>query len=241
MAKLPRNVIKNSVRIPSAADLKQRFLPGSIPTAADFANLIDMANAATYAFTPGMIVMFNGSASELPDGWAFCDGSTAGVPDLSARFVVGRAADGSSASAAPPLTGSGANLQLSMQTADTQVAVEIEVNETRLDAESLPAHSHGNGVRFLHSFSNSFTHIEDTFAYEFEEAPGPAVALVPSGYLGSSQNDLEGVMALTESVGAPTPASHSHGATMQVQAHSHSMIIKPPYYALAFIMKLPYP
>ena len=36
----------------------------------------------------GVIVIWNGSANRIPDGWALCDGSN-GTPDLRGRFVVG--------------------------------------------------------------------------------------------------------------------------------------------------------
>ena len=39
----------------------------------------------------GVIVMWSGKLSAIPDGWALCDG-TAGTPDLRAKFVKGAAA-----------------------------------------------------------------------------------------------------------------------------------------------------
>lgn len=44
---------------------------------------------ATQPFVfPGMIVMWHGLSSEIPAGWALCDG-TNGTPDLRDRFIVG--------------------------------------------------------------------------------------------------------------------------------------------------------
>jgi hypothetical protein len=40
------------------------------------------------AFTPGMIMMWGGSAASIPTGWALCDG-LGGRPDLRDRFIVG--------------------------------------------------------------------------------------------------------------------------------------------------------
>lgn len=45
--------------------------------------------AATQPFVlPGMVVMWHGLSSAIPDGWALCDG-TNGTPDLRDRFVIG--------------------------------------------------------------------------------------------------------------------------------------------------------
>ena len=37
---------------------------------------------------PGMIVLWSGSISNIPDGWALCDGQN-GTPDLRDRFILG--------------------------------------------------------------------------------------------------------------------------------------------------------
>ena len=40
------------------------------------------------AFTPGMIIMWNGLPNEVPTGWALCNGAN-GTPNLTDRFIVG--------------------------------------------------------------------------------------------------------------------------------------------------------
>ena len=46
-----------------------------------------------YGITPvGGIIMWSGSPSDVPDGWALCDGRTSNgrtTPDLSGKFIVG--------------------------------------------------------------------------------------------------------------------------------------------------------
>lgn len=39
-------------------------------------------------FVSGMIMFWSGSANNIPDGWALCDGAN-GTPDLTDRFVIG--------------------------------------------------------------------------------------------------------------------------------------------------------
>ncbi|NTW15233.1 MAG: hypothetical protein HGA38_02560 [Candidatus Moranbacteria bacterium] len=50
--------------------------------------MAEVAVAAPNDVSAGMIIMWSGSASDIPDGWALCDGSN-GTPDLRNRFVVG--------------------------------------------------------------------------------------------------------------------------------------------------------
>ena len=39
-------------------------------------------------FVSGMIILWSGSADNIPDGWALCDGNN-GTPDLTDKFVIG--------------------------------------------------------------------------------------------------------------------------------------------------------
>ena len=45
-------------------------------------------NMSSIQFPRGMIMLFNGKDSEVPQGWAICDG-TNGTPDLRGRFALG--------------------------------------------------------------------------------------------------------------------------------------------------------
>lgn len=45
-------------------------------------------SAAADAFTAGMILGWSGAIADIPTGWALCDGS-AGTPDLRGKFIVG--------------------------------------------------------------------------------------------------------------------------------------------------------
>ncbi len=40
------------------------------------------------SFTSGMIIIWNGTLSNIPSGWVLCDGNN-GTPDLRGRFVLG--------------------------------------------------------------------------------------------------------------------------------------------------------
>lgn len=63
----------------------------------DWHRILDSTNAKQYAFTKGMIIIWSGSSSSIPSGWALCNGSN-GTPNLSGRFVLGYAGSGTASS-----------------------------------------------------------------------------------------------------------------------------------------------
>lgn len=89
-------------------------------TLRDDTNVEGVVNASWFqgngAVVKGMIVMWYGSAYKVPAGWALCDGSKEGVPDLRARFIV------SAGWEYPPFTKGGGELTLGV--------------------ENMPSHSH---------------------------------------------------------------------------------------------------
>ena len=48
----------------------------------------DNGNLDSFEFPKGLIVMWSGDISKIPDGWALCNG-TQGTPDLRGRFIIG--------------------------------------------------------------------------------------------------------------------------------------------------------
>ena len=63
----------------------------------DWHRILDSTNVKQYAFTKGMIIIWSGSSSNIPSGWALCNGSN-GTPNLSGRFVLGYAGSGTASS-----------------------------------------------------------------------------------------------------------------------------------------------
>ena len=170
----------------------------------------------------GVIVMWSGQAATIPAGWALCNGAN-GTPDLRDRFIVGGG-------------GSYSPGNFGGTSSHTHTGT---IQGTALTVQQLPAHSHSitdNG----HSHS-----ITD---------PGHKHGLVQGPYTGSGNttppgsNNQYGTNAFTDlhqtgiSIIAATTGitinstgsgqTHTHGATVDNANHL------PPYYALAFIMKL---
>lgn len=170
----------------------------------------------------GGIIMWSGSESNIPSGWALCNGQN-GTPDLRDRFVIGA---GSTHRAGT--TGGNASVQLS--------------------EDNLPAHSHAfsNGQAASagsHSHGNTF-HIESDGEHAHSYT-APATGTGGSGW--GDQTSSRG--ATTGSAGSHTHSltgsisyggSHTHTVTGTIGSTGSgaAFSILPPYYALCFIMKL---
>jgi microcystin-dependent protein len=160
-------------------------------------------------FQKGMIMMFSGTKAETPKGWELCDGGS-GTPDLRDRFIV---------MAGTKFTGKGDG---TTSTESTTVTGTVNVAETKLTTSQIPSHSHNVEL-------NSF--------YYISKATG-------SGVLGSSLKvhrdgkDSDGTKTTSKTETAGSGQGHKHTATMTTASHSHTISAIPPYYSLAFIMKL---
>ena len=96
----------------------------------------------TNAFTPGMVLMFNGPPSNLPFGWHVCDG-TNGTPDLRDHFIVG-------AGLTYPLD---ANGNITDTTSIESPTLTPAINPVTLSVANLAVHAHP----FDYFVGNSFS------------------------------------------------------------------------------------
>ncbi|MCS4320698.1 microcystin-dependent protein [Serratia sp. BIGb0234] len=80
-------------------------------------------------FHKGMVMMFAGTAAEIPNGWAICDGQN-GTPDLRDRFIV---------MAGTKYKGKGDG---TTTTGNATVTGTVTVGETILTIDQIPAHRH---------------------------------------------------------------------------------------------------
>jgi len=172
---------------------------------------------------PGGIVMFSGDINTAFDaagtgrlgtpfqGWQLCNGNN-GSPDLQDRFIAG----------------AGRNYQIG----NTGGADRIT-----LTTDQLPAHSHtgqtaGSGAH-QHLFEGT-----DAKGLAWRKRTIPGQTTVDMGYGGGSNADPNN-MHWRGHVNTDTRGNHGHsfstGPTGGGQAHEN----RPPFYALAFIMRLP--
>lgn len=175
-------------------------------------------NATNYALNTngngpvpaGGIIMWSGSIASIPTGWALCDG-TNGTPDLRQRFITG-AGDN------PVVPGTG------YTPGSTGGADQVTLTATQ---SGLPAHSHTvNDPGHTHSISQS--NWGDLIAIGGYDAHSDN---------GSGNTSFDNVNAVSLTAANATTNITINNSAAQNAAAPHEN--RPPYYALAFIMKLP--
>ena len=164
------------------------------------------------AFQTNMIMLWGGTIANIPAGWGLCDG-TNGTPDLRDRFIVGAREDEAS-DAKTNLTGS------------------LTVSGGDLTTASGGAHSHtGSTQSHTLTLSQIPSHSHNiSLPITFHDTGAGGVSPTWSGPQ-ASQSAAAAVSTNTQGGGA----GHTHGISEEA-AHTHEAT--PPYYALAYIMKL---
>ncbi|MBI5676153.1 MAG: hypothetical protein HZC48_10075 [Nitrospirae bacterium] len=171
-----------------------------------------------YAFTAGDgvpkggIIMWSGAEANIPAGWALCDG-TNGTPDLRSRFIVGR--------------GQGAGLTLYNDANITGGEEKHTLTITEIPSHTHIQNAHNHGVTdpgHTHSYTaeNGDGQNKMRAGTDGDGTYGPYSYSILSNTTGITINNQ---IATNQSIG---------GLNGITQAHEN----RPPYYALAFIMKL---
>ena len=164
------------------------------------------------SFTTGMIILWSGSVGTIPSGWALCNGGS-GTPDLRNRFVVGA---GSTYS--PNNTGGSATA-------------------------TLPAHTHtaSTSTTGAHTHSGSTNtvgnHVHPIGMYGTSTIGTVQGARGGTSYSGLTK-DTNGAGSHAHTVSIPSSGTHSHTVAVAASGTSATNANLPPYYALAYIMKL---
>jgi hypothetical protein len=174
------------------------------------------APAVAASIPSGLIAMWKGSIASIPAGWALCNGSN-GTPDLRDKFVVGADAD----------VGGVAKSTVAGAAAQAGGASNVTSGAEAGHTHATPAHKHllpfsvGSGaIRWSSSQGNN-----------------------PYGAAGAQTRDNY----LTATTGGSTSIGYGYTddgsanglpSTGAGTSHTHSVATLPPWYALAFIMKL---
>ena len=85
----------------------------------------DYSDLANKPIVCGMIIMWSGSKSAIPDGWALCNGDN-GTPDLRDRFVVG----------------AGNTYDVFTSGGTASASISSNTGETTLTVNQIPRHNH---------------------------------------------------------------------------------------------------
>jgi microcystin-dependent protein len=239
--------------IASKANINSPALTGTPtgPTASYGTNTTQLATTAFVqaAIPSGVILLWSGSIATIPGGWALCNGSN-GTPDLRDRFVVGA---GSTYSVGA--TGGANTVTLDA----TQIPSHTHTVTTTGTTSSENAHSH--------TFSGTTSNMSANASHSHNISDPGHTHTIPTSDSGASsgQADVgatapEGTLTTNSATTGitinSTSVEHTHtysGTTSTTAAHTHTLTLsstagntggglahenRPPYYALAYIMRL---
>ncbi|CAB4139976.1 hypothetical protein UFOVP397_12 [uncultured Caudovirales phage] len=189
-----------------------------------------IAAMAGFTVPQGLIAMWSGAVANVPAGWALCNGSN-GTPDLRDRFIVG-----AGGTRAPGATGGAASGTTNSAGAHTHSGA---TGGTAITEAQMPGHTHTGTT------SSAGDHQHGTAGW------GGAPGIAPVGNYGNTNNyvltgggtDVYSTSAAgahshaftTSSAGGGQAHTHTIGSD---GAHTHTVDTLPPFFALAFIMKL---
>ena len=186
------------------------------------ADLLDGKHAseiASSAIPSGAIVMWSGSTSNIPSGWALCNGAN-GTPDLRDRFIVG-------AGNSYPVGATGG------------------ANSVTLTTSHMPAHGHTASTNstgaHTHSGSTNTTGSHTHRIYNgYNSGSTASIDLTTnsSSTLNWSSRCVEASGSHSHTITATSAGAHTHTVTVNSSGSGAAHENRPPYYALCFIMKL---
>jgi microcystin-dependent protein len=179
-------------------------------------------------FEPGMIMMWYGQLTQIPAGWALCDGNN-GRPDLRDRFIVGAGAGYSLGDTGGTATHSGL-----ATTAAGGHSHGGSTAQTELTEANIPAHSHRLWVLLsgVSSVANADPFNKNVAVVGDELEGGRVHTYASKTNNGTGQQ-------IIEPTGTSEAASHDHDISAEAN-HTHAVTFdnRPPYFGLFFIIKV---
>lgn len=229
-----KNTFPNLNNAVTATPAELNVLDGSTATTADLnklaavtanANQLNLLDGINTVGKPGLvpsgaIILWSGLASEIPSGWALCNGNN-GTPDLRDRFVVG---------------------------AGGKYTVGTKGGKEEID--QVPAHTHGVGNLSVstagghsHTGTTASSGAHTHTAFDIRNFAGSSET---QRYQATFQSSgIPGTLRTTDSAGAhthtfttSTNGAHTHDLTGNTASAGKATVdIRPPFYALCYIMK----
>jgi hypothetical protein len=179
-------------------------------------------------FPRGSVMLWYGNVNAPPVGWAICNGAN-GTPNLADRFVLGNA---------------GGRTQGEIGGAfSAGAATDVQgwhghggaTQGTALDVNTIPPHAHTGYTNYLGDHGHVTAYVAIAGINGAGGGPGSSVAAGtgPSTFgAGAHQHDIQ-----TYNTGGG--AAHAHNLNWDGNhAHNITVSIVPPYFALAYIMRL---
>lgn len=175
----------------------------------------ELDEAKKHLMPKGAITMWSGTVDTIPTGWALCDGQN-GTPNLQGRFVIGYGIYTAESPSVTYPTGSTGGKRT-----------------VKLEVQHMPAHNH--------NITRSTTDVDVYTEYEgvrpkFGGNDGGNATIPDSSCFeiadgnGANGNDLTAAQLF--------PTTHRHKLTLYSSGGGQAHDNMPPYYALAYIMKV---
>ena len=193
-------------------------------------NMDLLDTAVNKAMPTGGIIMWSGTIATIPTGWALCDG-TNGTPNLTGKFIVHADADSSGT---------------------YNVGATGGANDVTLTTSEMPTHNHTGTAASAGSHTHSAsTNSAGAHSHTTNISFSPDVDYFGNNVsiLNNGQNGTNSVGGQSTNFTSSTAGSHSHTVTVNSDgAHTHTLSVdnaggggahenRPPFYALAYIMK----
>lgn len=171
----------------------------------------------------GIIAMWSGLISAVPTGWGLCDG-TSGTPNLRDRFIVGAGTTYAVGATGGSLVSGSAGSHTHTEASAGGHSHTGLVGDTTLTVNQIPAHTHDVELKYTTVGGAGSSRQYWTKS---------AVDTLLDGTVTAGASSTGGGLSHNHSITAE--AAHSHTIN-SVGDHTHSTV--PPYFALAYIMKL---
>lgn len=155
----------------------------------------------------GGIIMWSGTIAAIPTGWALCDGNN-GTPNLLDRFIVG--------------AGSG-----------YAVASTGGANSVALTTDEMPSHDHGGSTTGDGGHTHAGIRLGASTRADGISGGDNATYVRVSDSAGAGTGAGTNPIIISSTTTSYTAHNHGIGAQGGNAAHEN----RPPYYALAFIMR----
>lgn len=212
---------------PEGSVVELRLTAGSI---GEIASQLTTDILAATQLPRGIITMWSGATNAVPSGWALCDGNN-GTPNLKDRFIVG-------AGQSYGVGNTGGSITRTPSVWTNAAGTGIQVAGTAINVSQMPWHTHSGSVGSDASINTEqqtqdATHGTWLNSSLFDSESGWAPSRV--------RKPLQEFSASLSINGTGGNQPHYHGVTDNGHAHTaaaSAIDVRPPYYALAFIMKL---
>lgn len=211
---------------PEGSVVELRLTAGSI---GEIASQLTTDILAATQLPRGIITMWSGATNAVPSGWALCDGKN-GTPNLKDRFIVG-------AGQSYAVGNVGGSITRTPSVWTNAAGTGINVAGTAITKDQMPWHTHSGSVGSDASVTTQ-RNVQEMYDGEWLSAVHfYATNLSPT----TARKPLKEFSASLSINGTGGNQPHYHGVTDNGHAHTaaaSAIDVRPPYYALAFIMKL---